>query len=205
MNIEGWIHDFFSRDKCYAKPDDIRKLVAALTQPPAADGKPKTVMEIFEADTVASNAALPDGWYTKITADSVLPFTVKDGVKTQGIPAEIHKKSQSFEAQQLREALAEVDRLTALLNTPEILDFVKAAHLEACHQRERWASEHDGEKGDADWFWLIGHLAAKAMHNPPKHDTPDRDVRLHRIITVAAAACNWHAATLAQPASGGGE
>lgn len=48
----------------------------------------------------------------------------------------------------------------------------------------------------APWFWLIGYLAGKALHNPPKDDMGDRDARLHRITTIAAAAANWHAATL---------
>lgn len=87
--------------------------------------------------------------------------------------------------------------LEALINAPEIIDFVKAVQLEAAHQRERWASSHDAGKTDADWFWLIGYLAGKALHNPPTDDgrTPD-ELRLHRIITVAAAAANWHAARL---------
>jgi hypothetical protein len=67
---------------------------------------------------------------------------------------------------------------------------------EALHQREKW--EHDGDTGkaDADWFWLIGYLAGKALHNPAKEDMPPVEARLHRIITVAAAAANWHAATM---------
>lgn len=99
---------------------------------------------------------------------------------------------------------AEVERLTALLNTPEIVDFAKAVQIEAAHQRERWGSEHDAGKTDADWFWLIGYLAGKALHNPPTDDgrTPE-EARLHRIITVAAAAANWHAATLAQKCTTG--
>ncbi len=83
----------------------------------------------------------------------------------------------------------EVSRLSRLLNTPEIHDFTKAVTLEAAHQRERWGASHDGGKTDADWFWLIGYLAGKAI----RPDT-DKDKKLHRIITVAAAACNWHAA-----------
>lgn len=90
----------------------------------------------------------------------------------------------------------ELDRLRALLNAPEILDFVKAVQLEAAHQRQRWPSEHDAGKTDADWFWLIGYLAGKALHNPPKQGAKLRELQLHRIVTVAAAACNWHAARL---------
>lgn len=103
----------------------------------------------------------------------------------------------------------EIVKLRKQLNTPEVLDFAKAVQLEAAHQRQRWGSAHDGGKTDADWFWLIGYLAGKALHNPYRHTTGDeiviappeyRDVmwkkQLHRIVTVAAAAANWHMAVL---------
>ena len=91
-------------------------------------------------------------------------------------------------------ALAEAARLRALLNTPEVLDFAKAVQLEAAHQRERWGSDHDAGKADADWFWLLGYLAGKALHNPG--EVGDGEKRLHRIVTIAAAPANWHAAVL---------
>lgn len=73
------------------------------------------------------------------------------------------------------------------LGTPEIDDFFEAVKKEAAYQHERWSAEHDGGKTDADWFWLIGYLAGKALHNPGN----SKEKKLHRIITVAAAACNW--------------
>jgi len=82
-------------------------------------------------------------------------------------------------------------QLEALINAPEIRDFVKAVQLEAAHQRSRWGSDHDAGKADADWFWLLGYLGGKALRTD---DGPEK--QLHRIITVAAAACNWHAAKL---------
>lgn len=110
----------------------------------------------------------------------------------------------------------------AKINTPEVNDFLKAVELEAKHQRLRWGTSHDGGKTDADWFWLIGYLAGKALHNPDVPEVPEAggmergmhpeidlflnlrderakkvlDKQLHRIITVAAAALNWHAAKL---------
>lgn len=93
-------------------------------------------------------------------------------------------------------------RLDALLNTPELLDFSKAVVLEAAHQLERWDPNHDASKTDADWFWLIGYLAGKALHTPIGKDwagiEPKEilEKRLHRIVTIAAAAANWHAHTL---------
>ena len=75
------------------------------------------------------------------------------------------------------------------LNTPEIDDFVAAVQAEALHQRDRWAATGDAGKADADWFWLIGYLAGKAI---AKNVTPEK--QLHHIITTAAACLNWHGA-----------
>jgi hypothetical protein len=79
------------------------------------------------------------------------------------------------------------------INTPEIEDFLKAVAVEAAHQRERWKST-DPVKDEADWYWLIGWLGGKVITDP--HEANDkrtqRQRKLHRIITVAAAAYNWH-------------
>src|SRR3954470_5655003 len=88
---------------------------------------------------------------------------------------------------------AERDRLHALLNTPEILDFGKAVVLEAAHQRERWPSDQDEGKTAADWYWLIGYLAGKALYS---FIAGNREKTLHHVITTAAACCNWHAQIL---------
>jgi hypothetical protein len=86
------------------------------------------------------------------------------------------------------DARAEVARLTALINTPHTAEFLESVKLEAVHQRERWAADHDAGKTDADWFWLVGYLAGKALHKPEK--------QVHHIITTAAALLNWHAAKM---------
>ena len=85
----------------------------------------------------------------------------------------------------LKRRVAELERQ---LNTPEVVDFVAGMNLEAAHQRERWGNDHDSGKTDADWFWLIGYLAGKALHFPEK--------RLHHLITCASALANWHLYTL---------
>lgn len=85
---------------------------------------------------------------------------------------------------------ADVERLQNLINTPELIDFVAAVKIEAVHQRERWGSEHDEGKTAADWFWLIGYLAGKAIQADKIGDT---DKLRHHIITTAAACANWHA------------
>lgn len=99
----------------------------------------------------------------------------------------------STEPKEVDKLRLEVLRLTELINTPEIIDFVKAVQIEAVHQRERWGSAHDDGKTAADWFWLLGYLAGKALHSDKAGDT---EKLLHHIITTAAACANWHAQVL---------
>lgn len=87
------------------------------------------------------------------------------------------------------------DAIRERLDTPEMLDFLRAVKVEAQHQRDRW-KKTDPMKSDADWYWLIGYLGGKALMDPhePEDERTSLDRRLHRIITVAAAAYNWHEA-----------
>lgn len=78
-----------------------------------------------------------------------------------------------------------------LLNTPELHSFSEGVTLEALHQRERWGADHDAGKTPADWFWLVGYLAGKALHAQTSGNT---DKALHHTISTAAALANWHAA-----------
>lgn len=90
-----------------------------------------------------------------------------------------------------RNLQAEVDRLRAVLNTPEVDDFVRGAVREAQHQRERWGADHDAGKAPLDWFWLIGFLAQKAATAQIGDDV---EKAKHHTISTAAALANWHAA-----------
>lgn len=85
---------------------------------------------------------------------------------------------------------AELARLRALLNTPEVYDFLEGVRLEAAHQQERWGNAHDAGKVPADWFWLLGHLSGKALAAAVKGDT---EKALHHCISSAAVLLNWHA------------
>lgn len=86
---------------------------------------------------------------------------------------------------------AENARLREALNTPEVEDFARGVVLEAQHQRARWRSEHDVGKENADWFWLVGYLAGKAL---AAAGSGNREKALHHTISTAAALANWHAA-----------
>lgn len=87
---------------------------------------------------------------------------------------------------------AEVDRLQALINSPELDDFDKGVVLESAHQIERWGADHDKGKTPADWFWLVGYLAGKALHAAMTGNT---EKVLHHTISTASALRNWHGAT----------
>jgi len=84
---------------------------------------------------------------------------------------------------------AEVERLSGLLNNPYNHDFLIGAVIEAGHQIERWGAAHDRGKEAADWYWLVGYLAGKALAAQLKGDT---DKALHHTISTAAALANWH-------------
>ncbi len=93
------------------------------------------------------------------------------------------------EHRDLLTALRRLGELETMINTPHIAEFLESVKLEAVHQRERWGTEHDACKTDADWFWLVGYLCGKAIRPDITHEN-----HLHHIITTAAALLNWHAA-----------
>lgn len=83
-------------------------------------------------------------------------------------------------------AQAELERLNAIINTPHTDDFLKSVSIEAEHQRQRW---DDSGKTPADWFWLVGYLAGKALN---ALIAGDQDKAEHHVITTAAALANWY-------------
>lgn len=89
----------------------------------------------------------------------------------------------------------ELERLRARLNTPELHDFSAGVVSEAQHQRERWGVEGDAGKTPADWFWLVGYLAGKAL---TAANGGNQDKALHHCVSTAAAIANWHAAMSGQ-------
>jgi hypothetical protein len=86
---------------------------------------------------------------------------------------------------------ARVDAVMALIGSPEIDNFLRGTHLEAVHQVDRWGTAHDRAKRPADWFWLVGYLAGKALHAAT---AGDQAKARHHCISTAAALYNWHCA-----------
>lgn len=99
-----------------------------------------------------------------------------------------NRRATDDETSKLRERVRELE---AALNTPELHDFAAGVVSEAQHQRSRWGSDHDAGKADADWFWLVGYLAGKAL---TAANAGNHDKALHHCISTAAALANWHAA-----------
>lgn len=91
----------------------------------------------------------------------------------------------------LNAAAAEGARLKELINHPSLNGFLRSTHIEAVHQVERWGEASDRAKRPADWFWLVGYLAGKALHAAV---AGDHDKALHHTISTAAALYNWHSA-----------
>lgn len=104
----------------------------------------------------------------------------------------LRDKSKELETK-LRAAEEERDAALKLLNAPELHSFRDGVVLEAAHQRQRWPSDHDEGKKPADWFWLIGYLAGKALHAQTAGNV---EKALHHTISTAAALNNWHASIL---------
>lgn len=82
----------------------------------------------------------------------------------------------------------EVERLLALINTPQTDNFMTAVPLEAAHQIERWGTDHDEGKAPMDWFWLIGYLAQKAA---TAELAGDIEKAKHHTISTSAVMLNW--------------
>ena len=83
----------------------------------------------------------------------------------------------------------ERDTLLDLINSPHNAEFLEGVRREIAHQVHRWGTVHDRAKAPADWLWLLGYLAGKALH---AHAAGDTEKALHHCISSAAVLANWH-------------
>lgn len=66
-------------------------------------------------------------------------------------------------------------------------DFLADTAVEATFQLEHWGEAHDADKDDSFWFWTLGHIVGKAIHDPTQDVTKLR----HRLRAGAALLKNW--------------
>lgn len=139
-------------------------------------------------DNVVDEKVMPVAWIVTNGGESCEPLLEYEQSEVDALPA-VCIAEPLYSAATVAELRAEVERLNAIVNTPQANDFLRAVSTEAEHQRQRWGSDHDAGKTPADWFWLVGYLAGKALH---AHGAGDTTKAEHHIITTAAALANWH-------------
>lgn len=74
-------------------------------------------------------------------------------------------------------------------DAPVVDDFWKGVRNEREFQRKQWGSVDDRNKNPADWFWLVGYLAGKAL---AAHVAGDDYKARHHTISTAAALSHWY-------------
>jgi len=124
-------------------------------------------------------------------ANPVNVITLIEALEATRLDVEGFQCEQDENAQTTLRISEENQRLRTMINTPELENFLRAVHIEAIHQVERWGTAHDRAKRPADWFWLVGYLGGKALHAAVSNE---RDKALHRCVSTAAALYNWHCA-----------
>jgi hypothetical protein len=74
------------------------------------------------------------------------------------------------------------------MSGPVVHDFWEGVRVEREFQRQQWGKVEDRNKTPADWFWLVGYLAGKALS---AHVTGDAFKARHHTISAAAALSHW--------------
>ena len=150
------------------------------------DKQPRECAASAPTLSAAEREAFSNWWQAKLNAGES-PFDIALGMHAERC-AEVAQPGLTDE-QRITDLQAEIDRLNAIINTPQSGDFLRAVSIEAEHQRQRWGSLHDAGKTPADWFWLVGYLGGKALH---AHAAGNIQKAEHHVITAAAACENWH-------------
>ncbi len=108
------------------------------------------------------------------------------------VDAICRREEAEAERDQARNNAAEASRA---YNSPVTTVFLEGVANEAAHQVSEWGVDHDAGKSPSDWFWLVGHLAGKALHAEILGDT---EKALHHTISSGALLMNWHAFMLGE-------
>lgn len=131
-----------------------------------------------------------DGWLANVKPEEHKPglFVAATGTYTWPLD-ELEVANPYVRGSRAAVLEAELDAIKDALDVPDQTEFLEAAVAEAQYQRTRWA-EQDAAKTPSDWFWLVGYLVSKAMHDV-------RGKRVHHLVAAAAALANWHKASIA--------
>jgi hypothetical protein len=93
--------------------------------------------------------------------------------------------------QQAKDLADEVQRLQAIINTPENDRFIKGVSIECEYQRIHH-SEADSQKSPADWFHTVSCCVGQ---HPEGQTPPDHDVgRLHALARSFVERFDWQIA-----------
>ncbi|MFM0270150.1 hypothetical protein PQQ59_06165 [Paraburkholderia aspalathi] len=96
---------------------------------------------------------------------------------------------------------AEIDRLNAIIHTPESDEFLKGAAIEAEYQRELHGVDASDARFDwHQWYWVVGYLAGKALA-ACKSGEGNGEKAKHHLVTSAALLMNWHNVLTGKPAA----
>jgi 2-hydroxychromene-2-carboxylate isomerase len=146
---------------------------------------------IADALTERYLAALADDWQMRVFEEQA-QLRSRLGLD----PHELQRAggSEALWRHRFESAETERKRLYDLVNTPELANFSKAVRLEAAHQVERWGKDNDLDKKSPDWYWLIGHLAGRALEHHKEVE------RLTRVAVAFAATLKSANAQLTDPA-----
>lgn len=146
--------------------------------------------------------------------------------RQQLISHEVAGRMLDVRAQDLTRLVGDAEaahHLHALVNTPELVDFPRAIHLEAVQQLDRWGSADRHGKKPVDWHWLVAHLAGRSLEHHKEAERLElvvnglhradavlmgmlrdqiayhREKAVHHTITAAAALNHWHASIVGRP------
>ncbi len=93
-----------------------------------------------------------------------------------------HVKENGERSRKILEKSKEIERLKALINSPQTDDFIEAIKTEAAHQCERW---DDSQNNNVDWLWRLAYISTKTVHKE------DQSKLKHWIVSCGALCLNW--------------
>lgn len=104
-------------------------------------------------------------------------------------PSSDHNSLLTQAADELQVKTARVMELEALINNPELDDFLNGLKLESAHQTERWGRNDEEKKFPHEYANVVSYLVGKLIKAIWDRD---KDKFKHHCISIAAALFNCH-------------